>query len=392
MSQWSPDMRTRPSAAAANGWLVVILVLLASALLWRTLAEGVRNRPNYQPRTVTPRGELGDDEKNNVSVFDAASPSVVFVRTKGSRWTRFGQVEEREVSAGTGIVWDESGHIVTNLHVVEQTLKEPDGALEVQLRDNAVYDAQFVGAMAKFDIAVLRIDAEPSALDPITIGTSDDLKVGQKVLAIGNPFGFDRTLSTGVIGGLDRSVPDNAGQVLGGMIQTDAAINPGNSGGPLLDSAGRLIGVNTAIVSTSGASAGLGFAVPVNDVLTAVNEILRASATDQSPSMGVSILDRETAIANGIPDDWFEGGVMILQVYKNTPASRAGLRGCFRQGFRVIPGDLIVSIDGTPVSTLESLRKVLADRRAGDRVVLQILRGNQRGEVELILESRKVLL
>jgi S1-C subfamily serine protease len=385
-------MRTRPSAAAANGWLVVILVLLASALLWRTLAEGVRNRPNYQPRIVTPRGELGDDEKNNVSVFDAASPSVVFVRTKGSRWTRFGQVEEREVSAGTGIVWDESGHIVTNLHVVEQTVKETNGALEVQLRDNAVYDAQFVGAMAKFDIAVLRIDAEPSVLDPITIGTSDDLKVGQKVLAIGNPFGFDRTLSTGVIGGLDRSVPDNAGQVLGGMIQTDAAINPGNSGGPLLDSAGRLIGVNTAIVSTSGASAGLGFAVPVNDVLTAVNEILQASATDQSPTMGVSILDRDTAIANGIPEDWFEGGLMILQVYQNTPASRAGLRGCFRQGFRVIPGDLIVSIDGTPVSTLEALRKVLADRRAGDRVVLQILRGDQRGEVELILESRKVLL
>ncbi|MFM7055458.1 MAG: S1C family serine protease [Planctomycetota bacterium] len=392
MSQWSPDMRTRPSAAAANGWLVVILVLLAAALLYRTLADGVRNRPNYQPRITTPRGDLGDDEKNNVSVFEAVSPSVVFVRTKGSRWTRFGQMEEREVSAGTGIVWDESGHIVTNLHVVQQTLEDSDGALEVQLRDNAVYDAQIVGAMARFDIAVLRIDAEPAALEPITIGTSNDLKVGQKVLAIGNPFGFDRTLSTGVIGGLDRSVPDNAGQVLGGMIQTDAAINPGNSGGPLLDSAGRLIGVNTAIVSTSGASAGLGFAVPVNDVLTAVNEILQASTTDQSPSMGVSILDRATATANGIPEEWFEGGLMILQVYPNTPASRAGLRGCMRQGFRVIPGDLIVSVDGTPVSSLEALRKVLASRRVGDRVVVQILRGNQRGEVELILESRRVLL
>jgi S1-C subfamily serine protease len=176
------------------------------------------------------------------------------------------------------------------------------------------------------------------------------------------------------------------------MIQTDAAINPGNSGGPLLDSAGRLIGVNTAIVSTSGASAGLGFAVPVNDVLMAVNEILQASATDQSPTMGVSILDRETAIANGIPEDWFEGGLMILQVYPNTPASRAGLRGCQRQGFRVIPGDLIVSVDGAPVSSLEALRKVLSSRRAGDRVMLEIIRGSQRGEVELILESRRVLL
>jgi len=392
MSQWSPDARTRPSAAAANGWLVVILVLLAAALLYRTLSDGVRNRPNYQPRIVTPRGELGGDENNNVSVFDAASPSVVFVRTKGSRWTRFGQVEEQEVSAGTGIVWDESGHIVTNLHVVQQTLLETEKALEVQLRDNAVYDAQFVGAMAKFDIAVLRIDAQPAALDPITIGTSNDLKVGQKVLAIGNPFGFDRTLSTGVIGGLDRSVGDESGQVLGGMIQTDAAINPGNSGGPLLDSAGRLIGVNTAIVSTSGASAGLGFAVPVNDVLTAVNEILHTSATDQSPTMGVSILDQETAIANGIPDDWFEGGLMILQVYPNTPASRAGLRGCQRQGFRVIAGDLIVSVDGTPVSSLEALRKVLASRRAGNKVTLEIIRGTQRGKVEVILESRRVLL
>jgi S1-C subfamily serine protease len=392
MSQIPPDMRTRPSAAAANGWLVVILVLLAAGLLYRTLADGVRNRPNYQPRVVTPRGELGGDEKNNVAVFEAASPAVVFVRTKGSRWTRYGQVEEQEVSAGTGIVWDESGHIVTNLHVVKQTLMEDGGALEVQLRDNAVYDAVFVGAMARYDIAVLRIDAQPAVLEPVTVGTSDDLKVGQKVLAIGNPFGFDRTLSTGVIGGLDRSVGDGSGEVLAGMIQTDAAINPGNSGGPLLDSSGRLIGVNTAIISTSGASAGLGFAVPVNDVLSAVNEILQASADDQTPSIGVSILDRQTALENGIPDEWFSEGLMILNVYPNTPASRAGLEGCRRQGFRVFPGDVILSVDGKPVRSLEELKRVLAGYKPGDRVVLDLIRGNRRGQAEVILEGRKVLL
>ena len=392
MSQFPPELRTRQNAAAANGWLVVVLVMLVAALLYRTLADGVRNRPNYQPRVVTPRGDLADDEKGNVAVFQAASPSVVFVRTKGSTWTRYGQLEDQEFSAGTGIVWDESGHIVTNLHVVQQTLKEEGRALEVQLSDNAVYDATFVGAMARYDIAVLRIDAQPSVLEPITVGTSNDLQVGQKVLAIGNPFGFDRTLSTGVIGGLNRTVGDGTGEVLAGMIQTDAAINPGNSGGPLLDSSARLIGVNTAIVSTSGASAGLGFAVPVNDVMSAVDQILKASVTESKPTLGVSILDRKTALENGIPDEWFLEGLMILNVYPNTPASRAGLQGCRRNGFRVFAGDVIVSIDKKSLQSLEDLQTALAAYKPGDRVILEIIRSGRRGQVEVVLEGRQLLL
>ena len=244
-------------APAANGWLVMLLIGLVAVLLFRTVTGTWQNRHDYTQRTVTPRGDLAANEAATVELFEKASPSVVCVRIKsmGVQPTDFGSAAERETASGTGFVWDENGYIVTNLHVVHDALLRQGAELEVQLDDAPgsttpqVFTAEFVGAVSKHDIAVLKIAAEPSLLVPITIGSSDDLKVGQTVLAIGNPFGFERTLSTGVIGGLNRSVGTDNGNILAGMIQTDAAINPGNSGGPLLDSAGRLIGITTAIVS-----------------------------------------------------------------------------------------------------------------------------------------------
>ena len=249
-----------------------------------------------------------------------------------------------------------------------------------------------MGAVSKHDISVLKIAAEPSLLVPITIGASDDLKVGQNVLAIGNPFGFERTLSTGVIGGLNRSVGSEDGNILAGMIQTDAAINPGNSGGPLLDSAGRLIGVTTAIVSTSGASAGLGFAVPVNDVHQSVELVMHEAINNQTPSMGIAILDSETARDNGIPEQILAGGLVVLYVYPNTPAEAVGLQGCSKQGNQFFLGDQITAINGTPLSSFDELTQLMQTFKPGQAIRLTIVRGAQQTEVELTLEPRKVLL
>lgn len=390
----SGEFPRREATAAANSWLVVVLTILVGILLTKSVLDSYRNRPEYVQRTVTPRGELGADEKANIEVFNAVSPSVVNVRLKGYQQRFDGSVQAQEFSSGTGFVWDEAGHIITNLHVVREVLMRSGAELEVQLADSQVFDADFIGAVSKHDIAVLRIDAQPSQLIPITIGSSEDLKVGQRVLAIGNPFGFDRTLSEGVIGGLDRSVGTNDENVLAGLIQTDAAINPGNSGGPLLDSAGRLIGVNTAIVSTSGASAGLGFAVPVNDVHQSVELVLKESSAEPTPTMGVAILDVETARENGIPENLLAGGLVVLEVYPDTPAAAAGLQGCRRRGFSVVLGDQITAIDEQPVSRFEDLKDILAGKKPGDTITLDIVRGTSRLKVPLTLEGRlqRVLL
>ena len=389
MSSNLPDNSPRrESTAAANGWLVIVLTGLAGVLLFKTISDGFRNRPDYTERVVTARGDLAADEQATIEVFEKVAPSVVYIRTKGYQQTFDGSVSEQEVASGTGFVWDENGHIITNLHVVWDSMNRQGAELEVQLADSQVFDAEVVGTVSKHDMAVLKIKAEPSQLIPITIGSSEGLKVGQKVLAIGNPFGFDRTLSTGVIGGLDRSVGTDSGNVLGGMIQTDAAINPGNSGGPLLDSAGRLIGVNTAIVSTSGASAGLGFAVPVNDVYLSVTMVLKESISTETPSMGIAILDAETARENGIPARLLTGGLVILYVYPDTPAAAAGLRGCTRRGNSIMLGDRITAIEGKNISTVEELKALMSEFRAGDSIKLDLARGTQKFDVSLTLEAR----
>ncbi len=387
-------------APAANGWLVIVLIGLVAVLLFKTVTDTWRNRHDYTQRTVTPRGELAADEAARVELFEKVSPSVVYVRMKSKDVVprSDGSLSEQEIGSGTGIVWDENGHIVTNLHVVRDALLRQGAEMEVQLGESSgsaapqVFTAEFVGAVSKHDIAVLKIVAEPSLLVPITIGSSEDLKVGQTVLAIGNPFGFARTLSTGVIGGLNRSVGTEDNNMLAGMIQTDAAINPGNSGGPLLDSAGRLIGVTTAIVSTSGASAGLGFAVPVNDVHQSVELVMHEAINNQTPSMGIAILDSETARDNGIPEQLLAGGLVVLYVYPNTPAEAIGLQGCSKQGGRFFLGDQITAINGQKLRTFDDLTRLMQTFKAGQVIQLNVVRGNQQTTVDLTLEPRKVLL
>lgn len=389
--------QSRPAGAAANGWLVMVLIALVGVLMFRTLSETLRSRPDYTPRVVTPRGELGADEKSTIRIFQLAAPSVVYVRTKGLQPTLFGGALEREFASGTGIVWDESGHVITNLHVVREIVERNRTALQVQFIDGHVSEATFIGAVYEDDIAVLRVDAPASRLQPITLGSSDDLQVGQRVLAIGNPFGFDHTLSTGVIGGLNRSVPtETPDEFLSGLIQTDAAINPGNSGGPLLDSAGRLIGVNTAIVSSSGASAGLGFAVPVANVMRSVERVMEAATEDPSGELGVALLDPVIAKQIGIPDDLYERGPMIRKVFPNTAADAAGLRQLQVQqtfaGIRITLGDQILSVDGDRTRTAADLREQLQSRRPGESVTLRVVRGSNEFTVAVTLQPRKLLL
>lgn len=372
------------SNAAANGWLVVMLAILTAALVYRTVVDGIKNRPDYTPRVVTPRGDLGADEKNSIEIFELASPSVVNVRTKGNSVNFFGRRIERELASGTGIVWDENGYIVTNLHVVEPALIQRMAELEVVFEDSQVFDAEFVGAVAERDIAVLRIQAPASLLVPVTIGESDNLRVGQQVMAIGNPFGLDRTLSTGVIGGLDRRIRTDHDRDLTGMIQTDAAINPGNSGGPLLDSAGRLIGVNTALISTTGDSSGLGFAVPVEDVLEAVDLIIRSASREGRAALGIWILDRDS-----IPNLPLRPGVIIGGIFPGSPAERAGLQGSQKTGRgEIFVGDVITAVQGAAVNSREELAQELGRYAVGQTVTLTVNRGTTLFEVPVKLSVR----
>ena len=249
--------------------LVPLLVVLVAALvvlqLWGLFNRGGLPRfaldPAAEPRPIAPAGDLAADEKATISLFKQSSQSVVHITTATLGRDFALNIEEIPRGSGSGFLWDEKGHIVTNYHVVENSNR-----FKVTLADQSTWDAVGIGAAADKDLAVLRIDAPAERLRPLLVGTSADLEVGQKVFAIGNPFGLDQTLTTGVISGLGRQIQSRTGRTIDGVIQTDAAINPGNSGGPLLDSRGRLIGVNTAIFSPSGTSAGIGFAIPVDTV------------------------------------------------------------------------------------------------------------------------------
>ncbi|MFO0867302.1 MAG: trypsin-like peptidase domain-containing protein, partial [Gemmataceae bacterium] len=258
-------MRERSSPAAV-AVLYILVFALAGVTFWRLwhLDRGADTTPdpNAQPRTVAPRGDLAEDEKSTINLFKAASPSVVHIRSIQSRTDPFGfQMNKVEAGSGTGFVWDEKGRIVTNFHVVKGATE-----LQVTLADHSTWRAVQINYDESKDLAVVWTDAPKERLKPLPVGESAKLLVGQKVFAIGNPFGLDQTLTTGIISARGREIDSAVGQTIKNVIQTDAAINPGNSGGPLLDSAGRLIGVNTAIISPSGSSAGIGFAIPVDEV------------------------------------------------------------------------------------------------------------------------------
>jgi len=358
-------------------WFVVCFVLAIAVRPW---VEGWLVSYRAEPREITPRGDLASDEQTTISIFQSASPSVVYITTTRQvldLWTR--NITDLPPGTGSGLIWDERGHVVTNYHVIEGVQ-----SAHVRLSDQRTYDAVMVGASPEHDIAVLRIFVPLVPPKPLPIGTSEDLKVGQKVFAIGNPFGLDYTLTTGVISALDRSIPAEDGRTIDHLIQTDAAINPGNSGGPLIDSAGRLIGINTAIYSPSGASAGIGFAVPVDAVNRIVPELI-VHGSYIRPTLGITVDDdmsERLLEAEGIT------GVLVLRVQPGSAADKTGLRGTrvTAEG-GVILGDVIVAVDGKPTTDVGGLIDLLDDYSIGDRVELTIYRNGETVTLPTVLGS-----
>ena len=360
---------------AAAALFIAGLACATAAWLWYASSEGRPLPAAPEPVVVTPRGDLAPIERSTVELFRNASPSVVYITRLTVRADPFRRnLEQIPEGSGSGFVWDRAGHIVTNHHVVEGA-----GAARVTLSDGTTWPAQLVGSVASKDVAVLRIEAPESALHPLPIGTSHDLAVGQSVFAIGNPFGLDHTLSTGVVSGLEREIMSAGGVPIQGVIQTDAAINPGNSGGPLLDSAGRLIGVNTAIYSPSGASAGIGFAVPVDTVARVVPQLIEHGRVIR-PALGVHLANPQ------ILERFRIEGALVLQVQPGSPAAQAGLRPTQRDAYgRLILGDVIVSVDGEKVEDSLDVYRILDRKNVGDTVRLTIRRGRQEIETSAAL-------
>ncbi|MHC4912685.1 MAG: S1C family serine protease [Planctomycetota bacterium] len=347
--------------------VLIVLFVFFQAKQWFT---GLYDE-TAKPRLVMPRGNLAQDEKSTIELFKLVSPSVVYITSIAVQRDIFSfRALEIPQGTGSGFVWDESGYIVTNFHVIKDAQ-----AAEVTLADSSKWKAKLVGFEPDKDLAVLKIDAPKKLLRPITVGTSSDLEVGQKVFAIGNPFGFDQTLTTGVISGLGREIESITRRPIQGVIQTDAAINPGNSGGPLLDSAGRLIGINTAIVSPSGAYAGVGFAVPVDFVNRMVPQIIRYGKV-QKPVLGVTIAEDHVVKRLGAE------GVLIFTVKPGGAADKAGVRPTRRdRRGRLVLGDLIVAVDNKTVSESRDLFRILDTHKIGDTVRLRVRRPD--GEVDL---------
>jgi S1-C subfamily serine protease len=354
------------------------VLTLVVGLIWLV---GERRRSsqydsNAVPRTVTPRGDLAADERATIELFRQASPAVVYITSLALKRDIFSlNLFELPQGTGSGFVWDQDGHIITNFHVIQGA----SGA-RVTLADQSVWDAQLVGTAPDQDVAVLYINAPRDLLQPIVVGASDDLQVGQKVFAIGNPFGLDQTLTTGIISALGREINAVTGRTISGVIQTDAAINPGNSGGPLLDSAGRLIGVNTAIFSPSGSSAGIGFAVPVDTINRVVPQLIRHGRIIR-PGLGVRIADDTASRRFGLQ------GVLIIQVEKGSAADAAGLQGTKRDtDGRLILGDVIVAINSQPIATSDDLMNALEKYTVGTTVTVAVLRTGTRLSMPVTLQ------
>ena len=328
-------------------------------------------------RTISPRGELTKDELTLTQLFREASPSVVYITSIGLRRDFFSfRATEIPQGTGSGFIWDDQGHIITNFHVIKDATRA-----EVTLADQTSWPAELVGFAAEKDLAVLRIDAPSENLKAIPLGTSHDLEVGRTVMAIGNPFGFDQTLTTGIISALGREISSVAGLPIRDVIQTDAAINPGNSGGPLLDSAGRLIGVNTAIVSPSGGYAGIGFAIPVDTVNWVVSDLINFGRI-QRPTLGVELASDSVSRRFGLE------GPIVLHVTPGSGAEKAGIQPTRRdrQG-RILLGDVVVSIDGERIRRSGELGLALERRRAGETVTVTIVRDKKVRDVEVTLDG-----
>jgi S1-C subfamily serine protease len=354
--------------------LLVTTGFLAGQLL--SLGGSLSAAPQAQPRTVTARGDLASDERSTIQLFQAASPSVVYITTVTRQrdfWSM--RVYETPQGAGTGFMWDMDGHIVTNFHVINGASRAT-----VTLADQSTWDAELVGFAQDKDLAVLRIEAPRGVLRPLPLGTSRNLQVGQKVFAIGNPFGLDQTLTTGVISALGREIQSLSRRPIRDVVQTDAAINPGNSGGPLLDSAGRLIGVNTMIYSPSGASAGVGFAIPADTVNWVVPDLINHGKLNR-PALGVTLANANQASQLDI-----ETGALVLEVAEGSGAAKAGMRGTRVTGRRNIElGDVIVEIDGKKIETSDDVALALERKRPGERAEVTVQRGGRKMKMTIVL-------
>jgi S1-C subfamily serine protease len=372
----SPASR-RPENTRLLIILLSILVVLLVIFQARQWFGGIYDE-TARPRLVTPRGDLAQDEKSTIELFKEVSPAVVYI-TSIAVQRDFLSFRALEIprGPGSGFVWDENGDVVTNFHVIQNAQ-----AAEVTLADGSPWKARLVGAEPDKDLAVLKIDASKKSLRPINVGSSSGLEVGQKVFAIGNPFGFDQTLTTGVISGLGREIESVTGRPIQGVIQTDAAINPGNSGGPLLDSSGRLIGINTAIVSPSGAYAGIGFAVPVDVVNRMVPQLIRYGKVEK-PVLGISFADDSAVRRIGAE------GVLVLAVSRGGPADIAGLRPTRRDARgRIVLGDLIVAIDSQKIGESKDLYRILDSRNIGDTVRVRVRRPDGEIDVDVKLQAK----
>lgn len=369
----------------------ILLIALISGLFAAgavSVVDRITNRfqPSQAALSETPPAGITDpststEEQNNIEVYRTLSPGVVFIHSTSYARDFFGFVEPQEGS-GSGSILDQQGNILTNYHVIDGAQK-----LSVSMGGQKDYPAKVVGGDPDTDLAVIRLIEKPTGpLTVVPLGDSDKLVVGQKVLAIGNPFGLDRTLTTGVISGLQRPIRARNNRLIEGAIQTDASINPGNSGGPLLDSRGRMIGINSQILSPSGSSAGVGFAVPVSIAKRVVPQLLQSGQV-RRPKLGISTRDVE-AIRNQV-DLPVSNGVLIIQVARGSGAANAGLRGMQQTEMGDFElGDIIVGIDNEKVTNSDDLFRVLDKHQIGDTVQVQIWRDGRRMSVPVrLMES-----
>jgi S1-C subfamily serine protease len=394
----SPAQSVPSARSGSSRSAVALFVALALLLGWRmllaseggaranlagahTLFESPRFTEHLPPGSSSTedraeRSDLQADEKATIALFKQASPAVVNISNLAVRRNRVSLNESETLrGTGSGFVWDADGHVVTNFHVIAG-----GNRFRVTLSDGSNWDATVVGAAPSRDVAVLRVEAPHDRLPSLAIGTSSNLAVGQKVFAIGNPFGLDQTLTTGIISGLGREIRSLDDHRISDVIQTDAAINPGNSGGPLLDSSGLLIGMNTAIVSPSGAYAGIGFAVPVDSVRRVVPELIRRGRVTR-PGLGITPASNYVAQRLGV------SGVVVLDVADGSSAGKAGLRPAREYEDGSISVDVLVAIDDHEVRRVEDLFDYLDQKQVGDEVALTVQRGDKRERVRLRLQA-----
>ncbi|MEN8136041.1 MAG: trypsin-like peptidase domain-containing protein [Thermodesulfobacteriota bacterium] len=365
-----------PPGRRFSPFIVITLLAVVFLFVYYDQVKRPVHDPDAQPRVVVPRGDLATDERKTIDLFKATSPSVVFINSIEVRRGLFSlNVYEMPRGTGSGFIWDGEGRIVTNFHVIEDASR-----VEVTLSDNTTWKAILVGVAPDKDLAVLQISAPSSRMQPIPVGESGSLLVGQKVFAIGNPFGLDHTLTAGIVSALGREIKAVTGRTIQDVIQTDAAINPGNSGGPLLDSSGRLIGVNTAIYSPTGSSAGIGFAVPVATVNRVVPQIIKYGKVIK-PGIGVTLASRTIAEKLGIK------GALIINVQPGSNAEKAGILGTTQLLGGIVLGDIIIAVAGNKVEDYDDLRNELDRYKVGDTVNLIIIRDEQPLEIKIDLEE-----